>query len=93
MVPWINALGVPDGSDPIRITNTPFNEWPASFSPDGRWVAYDSPESGRREIYVVSFPGLEGRWQVSAEGRKKSRWTSLFWQAEEEIGGFTHCRS
>ena len=69
------ALPVSGEGDPIRITNTPFNEWPASFSPDGRWVAYDSPESGRREIYVVPFPGLEGRWQVSAEGGRYPRWS------------------
>ncbi len=69
------ALPVSGEGDPIRITNTPFNEWPASFSPDGRWVAYDSPESGRREIYVVPFPGLEGRWQVSAEGGRFPRWS------------------
>jgi len=69
------ALPVSGEGDPIRITDTPFHEWPATFSPDGRWVAYDSPESGRREIYVVAFPGLEGRWQVSAEGGRFPRWS------------------
>ena len=69
------AFPVSGEGDPIRITDTPFHEWPATFSPDGRWLAYDSPESGRREIYVVPFPGLEGRWQVSAEGGRYPRWS------------------
>jgi serine/threonine-protein kinase len=40
----------------------------AAFSPDGRWIAYDSLESGRAEIYVRPFPGASGRWQVSTGG-------------------------
>ena len=61
--------------EPVRITNSPHHEWPATFSPDGRWVAYDSQESGRREIYVVPFPGLGGRWQASSEGGRFPRWS------------------
>ena len=60
--------------EPVRLLNTPFNEWPARFSPDGRWMAYDSPESGRREIYVVPFPPGEGRWQISTEGGRFPNW-------------------
>jgi serine/threonine-protein kinase len=40
----------------------------AAFSPDGRWIAYDSVESGQPEIYVRPFPGPGGRWQVSTGG-------------------------
>ena len=64
-----------DTGEPIRLLDTPFNEWPAEFSPDGRWLAYDSPESGQREIYVIPFPGLDGRWQVSTEGGRFPRWS------------------
>jgi len=39
---------------------TPFNEFFAKFSPDGRWVAYQADESGRFEIYVAAFPGPGG---------------------------------
>jgi serine/threonine-protein kinase len=46
----------------------------ASFSPDGRWLAYVSEESGRTEIYVRPFPGGEKRWQVSTEGGGTARW-------------------
>jgi serine/threonine protein kinase len=44
------------------------------FSPDGRWVAYSSAESGRHQIYVQPFPNADGRWQVSTEGGAEPRW-------------------
>ena len=46
----------------------------AQFSPDGKWVAYASNESGRFEIYVTSFPAAEGKWQVSSGGGTQPRW-------------------
>ncbi|HTD51681.1 MAG TPA: protein kinase [Thermoanaerobaculia bacterium] len=44
------------------------------FSPDGHWLAYDSDESGRAEVYVQAFPGPGGKWQVSAAGGANPRW-------------------
>lgn len=44
------------------------------FSPDGKWVAYSSNESGRWEIYVTSFPEGHGKWQVSNTGGEQPRW-------------------
>lgn len=44
------------------------------FSPDGKWVAYSSNESGRWEIYVTSFPEAHGKWQVSNGGGEQPRW-------------------
>jgi serine/threonine-protein kinase len=44
------------------------------LSPDGRWLAYVSDESGRREVYVRPFPSGEGRWQISSEGGIEPRW-------------------
>jgi Tol biopolymer transport system component len=44
------------------------------FSPDGKWVAYASNESGKWEIYVTSFPGAHGKWQVSNGGGDQPRW-------------------
>ena len=41
-----------------------------AFSPDGRWIAYQSDETGRHEIYVRPFPGPGGRWQLSGPGRR-----------------------
>jgi Tol biopolymer transport system component/DNA-binding winged helix-turn-helix (wHTH) protein len=61
-----------------------FNEdWP-QFSPDGRWVAYVSDESGRNEVYVTSFPDAERKWQVSTEGGSMPRWPNsgeLFYES------------
>jgi len=46
----------------------------ARFSPDGKWVAYASNESGRWEIYVTSFPEAHGKWQLSNAGGDQPRW-------------------
>ncbi|MGA8609215.1 MAG: protein kinase, partial [Candidatus Sulfotelmatobacter sp.] len=44
------------------------------FSPDGKWVAYASNETGRWEVYVTSFPESRGKWQVSTGGGEQPRW-------------------
>src|SRR5262249_45035258 len=44
------------------------------FSPDGKWVAYASNETGKWQIYVTSFPEAHGKWQVSAAGGEQPRW-------------------
>jgi Tol biopolymer transport system component len=46
------------------------------FSPDGKWVAYASNETGKWEIYVTSFPEPRGKWQVSTGGGGQPRWRS-----------------
>jgi eukaryotic-like serine/threonine-protein kinase len=46
----------------------------ARFSPDGRWVAYTSQESGRYEIFVTQFPGAQGKWQISSQGGTQAHW-------------------
>jgi serine/threonine-protein kinase len=53
---------------PTVFLSTPFDEVAPVFSPDGRWLAYRSNESGRSEVYVRPFPGPGGKWQVSASG-------------------------
>jgi eukaryotic-like serine/threonine-protein kinase len=53
---------------------TPFNESAPRFSPDGRWLAYISDESGRFEIYVQPYPGPGGKWQISTEGGREPAW-------------------
>ncbi|HUP60689.1 MAG TPA: protein kinase [Thermoanaerobaculia bacterium] len=50
------------------------DELPGAFSPDGRWIAYSSDESGRAEIYVRPASGAAGRWQISIEGGIDPRW-------------------
>ncbi len=55
--------------------NSPADERSPVLSPDGRWLAYVSDESGRREVYVRPFPAGPGRWQVSSEGGIEPRWS------------------
>jgi Tol biopolymer transport system component len=59
---------------PRAFVNTPADERMGQFSPDGRWVAYETNESGRSEIVVTSFPNPTGRWQVSVGGGAQPRW-------------------
>ncbi len=49
-----------------------FDETYPEFSPDGRWISYVSNESGRNEVYVQSFPGPGGKWQISNESLSKT---------------------
>lgn len=55
---------------------TSFWERAPSLSPDARWAAYTSDESGRDEIYVRAFPDAAGRWQVSSGGGVERLWSS-----------------
>jgi Tol biopolymer transport system component len=50
------------------------NESLATFSPDGRWIAYQSDETGRNEIYLCRFPGCSGKQPVSRDGGTYPRW-------------------
>ncbi len=59
---------------PFPYLQTEFNETQAHFSPDGKWVAYVSDESGTPEIYVRPFPGPGGKWQLSTGGGVQPRW-------------------
>jgi serine/threonine-protein kinase len=67
------ALDTPDAKpEPYLVTE--FGEAEADFSPDGRWVTYQSNESGRNEIYVRPFPSGPGKWQISTGGGAYPRW-------------------
>ncbi len=60
---------------PTPLLNTEFIERNAALSPDGRWMAYESTESGQEEIYVRPFPDVDaGRWQVSSDGGTWPLW-------------------
>ena len=65
----VMSLPVSDKPQPISpVLNSQFDEILPRLSPDGRWLAYISNESGRGEVYVVPFPGPGGRWQISNNG-------------------------
>jgi Tol biopolymer transport system component len=63
-----------EGRKPAPFLKTQFRERHAQFSPDGRWMAYASIESGIYEVYVQSFPAGSGKWQVSTSGGVQPRW-------------------
>ncbi len=56
------------------LSNASGNQENGQVSPDGKWVAYASDESGNWEIYVTTFPGAVGKWQVSRGGGTEPRW-------------------
>ncbi len=62
------------GGEPTRFLSGKGSEANGQISPDGKWVAYASDESGEWEIYVTSFPGAVGKWQVSRGGGTEPRW-------------------
>jgi Tol biopolymer transport system component len=68
-------LRLPRGqSEPLVLS--PSNDMNAAVSPDGRWLAYESTESGRQEIFVRPFPDVAGgRWQVSTTGGRQPVWS------------------
>ena len=68
------ALPLTGGRTPFPIVQTPFEEAEGQFSPDGRWVAYQSNASGSTQVYVRSFPKAGGEWQVSTSGGTQPRW-------------------
>jgi Tol biopolymer transport system component len=68
----INMTG--NDRKPLEIIKTPFDELNGQFSPDVRWVAYETNESGRFEIVVQPFPVPSGKWQVSTGGGIQPRW-------------------
>jgi eukaryotic-like serine/threonine-protein kinase len=71
---WI--LPLEGDRKPFVFLKTSFRIQGGQFSPDGRWIAYMSNESGRYEIYVRPFPRAGGQWQVSTAGGINPRWGS-----------------
>ncbi|HXO30057.1 MAG TPA: winged helix-turn-helix domain-containing protein [Thermoanaerobaculia bacterium] len=67
---------LPLGGAPWPFLRTGFNEAGARFSPDGRWLAYESNESGSMEVYVRPFPGPGGKWQISVGGGSLPAWSA-----------------
>jgi dipeptidyl aminopeptidase/acylaminoacyl peptidase len=59
---------------PFQVVQTPFEEKDAQFSPDGRWIAYESNESNQSEIYAQQFPKPEGKFRISTTGGSQVRW-------------------
>jgi hypothetical protein len=79
---WAMTLEGDQHTDPVLVT--PFDEYRPTLSPDGRWLAYVSDESGRYEVYVQSWPEGASRALVSTHGGMAPTWsadgTELFYQ-------------
>jgi serine/threonine-protein kinase len=74
-----DIVGVRTSGDttPVPLVADQFTELHPTVSPDSRWIAYTSDESGIQEVYVRAFPGTTaGRWQVSNGGGFQPRWSS-----------------
>jgi eukaryotic-like serine/threonine-protein kinase len=73
---------------PYAFSESQFVQRSGHFSPDGRWIAYTSRESGRDEVYVAPFPGPGGKLQVSSTGGRMPRWRrdgrELFFISEDD---------
>ena len=78
---------------PEPFLKSTFSDQAPSFSPDGRWLAYHSNESGRNELYVRAFPppssGQGGKWQISNSGGVAPRWSraghELVYQSRDQL--------
>jgi eukaryotic-like serine/threonine-protein kinase len=71
---WV--LPLTGDKTPVRIAETKANDRRGRFSPDGKWIAYESNFSGRFEVYVQRFPLTSDRWQVSVDGGGSAFWRS-----------------
>ncbi len=84
---WI--LPLEGDRKPWPFLQTHFDEFMASISPDGRWLAYAANESGIYEVYVRPFPGPGGRWQISSGGGREPRWShdgrEIYFRKENDL--------
>jgi serine/threonine-protein kinase len=84
------ALPLDDDRAPIPLIKTRFNEIHPTISPDGRWLAYGSDESGRYEVYVRSYPDTGELIQISTDGGFEPLWapggTQLYYRRENHGG-------
>ena len=71
----IFALAMEGDRTPIPVLKEKHEEWGARISPDGKWNAYVSSESGRAEIYLRTYPDSGGKWQVSSDGGRMPVWS------------------
>ncbi len=86
----VGVFAVADDRAADAVLDTEFAEARPALSPEGRWLAYDSDESGQREVYVRPFPNIDdGKWQVSTAGGHSPVWSpdgqALFYRDAESL--------
>jgi Tol biopolymer transport system component len=83
------ALPLKGERKPMPILQDNFRSRQAIFSPDARWIAYVSNESGRDEVYIRGFPPGEGKWLISSNGGTHASWRrdgrELFYMSPEGV--------
>jgi len=81
------ALPMSGEKKPLPVAKTRFSEMFGGFSPDARYVAYSTDESGQREVYVQDFPEARNKWQVSTKGGTQPFWSGngkeMFYRAPD----------
>ena len=82
-------LALTEGAKPVTLVTSNFDDYASTWSPDGRWLAYQSDESGRSEVYVRDLSSAGGRWQVSTKGGEEPHWSSdgraLYYRNESQL--------
>ena len=77
------------GASPRPMLQGPFRHEAGQLSPDGRWMSYQSDESGKTEVYVTAFPGPGGKWQISTDGGRGALWSphgrEIFYRKDKKV--------
>jgi len=83
----VDGAGQPGAGELKPFLTSSYWQGDSSLSPDGRWIAYDSNESGEYQVYVRSLSGAGGKWQVSTAGGRYPKWSrsgrELFYNAQD----------
>ena len=86
----IDLVSLEEARPVLPVIEEPFDQMHSSLSPDGRWIAYHSNESGRDEVYARPFPDVaSGKWQISSAGGSHPVWArsgrELFYRSSDEM--------
>ncbi|HSP94922.1 MAG TPA: hypothetical protein VLU06_10250, partial [Thermoanaerobaculia bacterium] len=84
---WVHSFE--KGASPRPMLQGPFRHEAGQLSPDGRWMSYQSDESGKTEVYVTAFPGPGGKWQISTDGGRGALWSpdgrEIFYRKDKKV--------
>jgi Tol biopolymer transport system component len=82
----VEMIPIEGGQEPTVVIKEEFDQGDGRVSPDGRWLVYESRQSGVVEVFVRSFPSGTGKWQISSGGGFKPLWSpksdEIYWIAE-----------
>jgi Tol biopolymer transport system component len=85
----VAKLALAANAKPELLVHTSYDEYAGRWSPDRRWLAYQSEESGRTEVYVRDMSEGGGRWQVSTAGGEEPQWSrdgrELYYRNESQL--------